>query len=243
MLRILETVNVSLTEAERFLGVAGVSGELVISPSERTLSVVQTIWATESYRIFRFKHAQRVRWAIIALIGLNLFATWFLSTRLPPYRYIFTDQRGQIVDLAPLDQPKQNDEYVMRWAINAVVESYTFDFKNYQRQLFAAQNDLTFFGWQEWKKALLSSGNFRAVLGNKYVATAAPTGRPEIVKRGLFNGRYAWRVRFPMLVVYQSSAQRTNQDLMIEVVVVRQPEYVNISGLGVRQIVALGGSS
>jgi intracellular multiplication protein IcmL len=73
------------------------------------------------------------------------------------------------------------------------------------------------------------------------VATAVPTGPATIIKRGDFNGRYAWRVRFSLLVIYQSSQMRTNQELVIEAMVIRQPEFVNLSGLGMRQIIAVGG--
>lgn len=211
--------------------------------SEQVAGVMATILVRDQHRIFRLHHLVRVGAGIFCVLLISLYATWTLLTRDTLYRYIFTDRHGQVVQLIPLDQPKQSDEYVMKWAQNTAVEAYTFDYANYKRQLWWAQNDLTVVGWKEWQKALETSGNFRAVLGNKYVATAVPNGPAVIIKRGEFNGRYAWRVKFPLLVIYQSSVQRTNQELTIEVMVIRQPEFVNISGLGVRQIIASGGGT
>jgi intracellular multiplication protein IcmL len=211
--------------------------------SEQVASVITTILLRDQHRIFRLHHLVRIGAGIACVLAISLFATWTLLSREPLFRYIFTDTHGQVVQLIPLDQPKQTDEYVMKWAQNAAVEAYTFDYQNYKRQLWWAQNDLTVVGWKEWQKALESSGNFRAVIGNKYVATAVPNGPAQIVKRGEFNGRYAWRIRFPLLVIYQSSQMRTNQELVIETMVIRQPEFVNISGLGVRQIIAIGGGT
>jgi intracellular multiplication protein IcmL len=204
-------------------------------------TVLTTIWLRDAHRVFRIHHLIRLCACVTVLILLNFGESWALLHRSTVFKYIFTDTKGQVVQMIPLDQAKQTDEFVKRWTVNSVVEAYTFDYKNYRRQLSWAQDDMTVVGWQEWQKALEASGNFRAVLVNGYVATAVPNGPIEIIKRGDFNGRFAWRVRFPLLVVYQSSLQRTNQDLVIEAVVIRQPEFVNISGLGLRQIVATGG--
>jgi intracellular multiplication protein IcmL len=211
--------------------------------SEQTAAVIATIFLRDQHRIFRLHHLVRVMAGVFGVLLVSLYCTYVLLCREPLFRYIFTNTYGQVVQLIPVDQPKQTDEYVMKWAQNVAVEAYTFDYQNYKRQLFWAQNDLTVVGWKEWQKALETSGNFRAVLGNKYVSTAVPNGPATIVKRGDFNGRYAWRVRFPILVVYQSSQMRTNQELMIEAMVIRQPEFVNISGLGIRQIIAVGGGT
>ena len=213
-------------------------------PSDALSRIVTGILLRDAHRIFRLHHLVRMIAGVTGLLAINLFAMYVMWNRPPLYRYVFTDPNGQIVQLVPLDQPKQDDEYVKRWAVNSVVESYTFDFHNYQRQLSRAQDDLTVVGWREWQKALETSGNFRAVVANKYVSTAVPEQCTAVIeKKGDFNGRHAWRVRFRMLVYYESSQQRTNQALDVTVVVIRQPEYVNISGLGVRQIIAKGGST
>lgn len=211
--------------------------------SDQAAAVISTIFLRDQHRIFRLHHLVRVLASVFVVLMVSLYATYVLLSRAPLYRYIFTDTHGQVVQLIPVDQPKHSDEYVMKWAQNAAVEAYTFDYQNYKRQLFWAQNDMTVVGWKEWQRALESSGNFRAVLGNKYVATAVPNGPATIIKRGDFNGRYAWRVRFPLLVIYQSSQMKTNQELVIEAMVIRQPEFVNISGLGIRQIIAVGGGT
>jgi intracellular multiplication protein IcmL len=216
----------------------------VASSNDPLARIVTGILLRDAHRIFRLHHLVRMLAGILGLVVINLFAMYVLWNRPPLYRYVFTDANGQIVQLVPLDQPKQDDEYVKRWAVNAVIESYTFDFHNYKRQLSRAQEDLTVVGWREWQKALETSGNFRAVVANKYVSTAVPEpGTAVIEKKGDFNGRHAWRVRFRMLVYYESSQRRTNQALDVTVVVIRQPEYVNISGLGVRQILAKGGAT
>lgn len=218
--------------------------EILASPSDAISRIVTGILLRDAHRIFRLHHLVRIMAGVFGLLVLNLFAMYSMWNRPPLYRYIFTDTSGQIVQLVPLDQPKQDDEFVKRWAMNSVIEAYTFDFHNYQRQLSRAQEDLTVAGWREWQKALENSGNFRAIVANKYVSTAVPEpGTAVIEKKGDFNGRHAWRVRFRMLVYYESSMQRTNQALDVTVVVIRQPEYVNIAGLGVRQIIAKGGAT
>jgi intracellular multiplication protein IcmL len=185
----------------------------------RTEDVVRTIWQKESYAIDRYYWVLRAAVAAGLTAALSLICALSLLQKPPVYKYILTQGDGSLRDIVPMDQPKHDDDAIVRWATNAIIKAYTWDFANYKTQFTALQADMTVFGWEKYK---------------------ASNGPVRIEKQGYWNaiGRYTWRVKIPVLVSYASSTQRTNQALMVEALVVRQPEWVNDTGLGLRSIIA-----
>lgn len=206
----------------------------------RTEDVVRIIWEKESYAISRYFWVMRATWAIGLMAALCLMCTLSLLQRPPIFKYVLTLADGTIRDIVRLEEPKHTDVELIRWTTNVVLKAYTWDFLNYKSQFTKLQEDMTVYGWEEFKKSIEESGNFKAIIGNQYVLTAVPNGPATIEKAGLYGeiGRYAWKVKVPILVSYASSAQRTNQTLLVTAVVVRQPEWINDAGLGVRSLIA-----
>lgn len=220
-----------------------VNGRLTV-PSDleamaRTEDIVRTIWEKESYAISRYFWTMRATWAMIAAASLALICTISLLQRPPVFRYVLTLTDGTIRDIVPLVEAKHDDEAIKRWATNVVLKAYGWDFLNYKAQFTKLQEDMTVYGWEEYKKSIEEAGNFKAVIGNHYVLTGVPNGPVQIERKGLYGeiGRYAWKVKVPIIVSYASSVQRTNQSLMVTAVIVRQPEWINDAGLGVRSLI------
>ena len=205
-------------------------------------SIVGTILIQEQYRYVRLYHVSRLLVLTAFLLAVSLYANVFLANMPAQYRYIMTEPTGKMMDLVPLDQANVDDETAMRWAVDAVTRIYTFDFTNYRRQFQKAQSMMTVSGWQFLESALQSSGNMDSVIKNAFVTTAVPTGPATLRKKQLIEiggvRRYQWTIEFPMVVTYRSSTTTTNQELRMEVELVRQPEFVNAAGLGIRTLIA-----
>lgn len=201
-------------------------------------SIIETILIRDSFQRLRSVYLKRLIGLTAGLLLLSLVGTWLLLTREPIYRYVMTDHAGGLVDLVPMHLPKHDEDFVAKWAVAAVTKAYSFDFVNARSQLQQARADMTVAGWHFFEEALRASGNYQAIISNKYAATAVPLAPPRITRSGLYSGRYAWNVEFPLLVTYQSSVRRTNQELKITALVIRQPEYLQPDGLGLRQIIA-----
>lgn len=208
-------------------------------------NAIGTILMKDRYANFRLHHVSRIMTVVISLVLISLIGTVILISRPPQYRYVLTDVSGKVLPLVPLDSPNHQDDFIVEWTIDAVTRLYSFDFVNYRNQFQEAKGDMTTVGWKNFEKAMDISGNFRSVVGNRYVTTAVPTGPGRVTKTGQLLGRHAWKVEFPMLISYRSSQEDddgrqrvTNQQLNVAVTVARQPEYLNKDGLGIRAIVA-----
>lgn len=211
-------------------------------PAEK---VITTILMRDWYANHRLHYANRIIIALVFALAASLVGTVALFERNDQYRYIMTDETGSILPMVPLDKPNHPDDYIVAWTIDAITRLHSFDFVNYRNQFQSAKYNLTSQGWKNFEDAMDISGNFNAVLGNQFVTTAAPTGPGRITKAAGFMGRHAWKVEFPMVVSYRSSKKDrngvqnvTNQQVNMTIVVVRQPEFLNSAGLGIRSIVA-----
>lgn len=206
---------------------------------------IASILLRDWYSSARLHYMSRIAVALVALLSVSLIGTVALINRPPQFRYILTSPTGQVLPQVPLDQPNHDDKYIVDWTIDAITRLYSFDFVNYRLQFQDAKKNMTTQGWATFEEAMQVSGNFNAVLGNKYVTTAVPTGPGKIIKSGQVLGRQAWKVEFPMLISYRSSEKDkdgklrvTNQALSMAVTVIRQPIFLNEAGLGIRAIVA-----
>jgi intracellular multiplication protein IcmL len=180
----------------------------------------------------------------------GLYAVWGKQTQ---FRYILSDTSGKLIDLIPVSKPNHPDEFVVKWAIDAVTRLNTFDYVNYPAQFQEAKFSMTPQGWKHYEQGMATAGMLNSVIGLGAVTTAVPTGPGTVIKAANFQWpdgvyRYAWRVRFPMLITYRSARldpqtkqpMTNNQAVNVDVTVVRMPEFLNPQGLGVRQLLMSG---
>lgn len=209
-------------------------------------SVTAKMLVRDWYANARWHYAVRIASVLFVGLVVSLIGTFILFDRPPQFRYILATEDGMVMNVVHPSLPNHDDEYIVRWTIDAITRLYSFDFVNYRTQFQDAKVNLTTQGWINFEEAMEVSGNFNSVLGNSFVTTAVPTGPGVVVKKGDFMGRYAWKVEFPMLISYRTSYQdrvtgrsrNTTQQLRMSVTVIRQPEYLNAAGLGIRAIVA-----
>jgi hypothetical protein len=212
-------------------------------------SAVAAILLGDLYANARLHFISRILTGAIVSLSILLIGVYALIDRPAQFRYILTDTTGVVIPQTPLPQSNHDDQFVIDWALDSVTRLYTFDYDNYRIQFQEAKKNLTVSGWDSFEKAMDLSGNFNAVTGYQYVTTAAPTGPGKIVKTGAITigpeTRYAWKVEFPMVISYRSSRigkdgkpLLTEQNLTMAVTVIRVPEYINPTGLGIRAVVA-----
>lgn len=165
----------------------------------------------------------------------------------PKYRYIPVSTAGVILPQVPVGQANHDDKFVVDWTIDAVTRLYSFDFLNYREQLQDAQRNLTAVGWDNFQTAMAKSNNFNAILGNRFVLTAVPTGAGKVTSTSTIDGNFAWTVEFPMLISYRTStvdpstrkaeAKTITDSLNMSITVTRVGVFLNHNGLGIRAIV------
>jgi intracellular multiplication protein IcmL len=212
-------------------------------------SAVAAILLADLYASARLHFVSRMLAGAMIGAAILMVGAFALLNKQPQFRYILTDTTGVVIPQVALPEPNHDEKYVVDWAVDSITRLYTFDYANYRLQFQDAKKNMTVGGWDTFEKAMDASGNFTAVVSSQFVTTAAPTGPGKIVKTGAITlggeTRYAWKVQFPMVISYRSSRigesgkpLLSEQNLTMSVTVIRVPEYINPTGLGVRAITA-----
>lgn len=170
----------------------------------------------------------------------------YLITHPPKPRYFATSVNGRITPLFPLNEPNQSDAAVLQWANQAAIAAFSYNFVNYHQELQAASGFFTGQGWKQFLDALQASNNLDAVKAKKLIVSAVATRAPIILRKGVLNGQYSWRVQMPVLVTYQSASEFSQQNNIVTMLIRRVSTLNSPRGIGISQFVvgpASGGGS
>jgi len=184
---------------------------------------------------------------ISIVINLSLAAVLvYMITHPPLPRYFATSINGRITPLFALDEPNQSDSAVLQWANQAAIAAFSYNFVNYREELQAASGFFTGAGWKQFLDALQQSNNLDAVKAKKLIVSAVATRAPIILRKGVLNGRYSWRVQMPILVTYQSAREFSQSNNIVTMLIRRVSTLNSPRGIGISQFVvgpASGGTS
>jgi intracellular multiplication protein IcmL len=177
----------------------------------------------------------------VVIITLILALIVYMTTAKPNDRYFATTADGRIMQLVPLDRPNMNVSALMSWVAQAVSETMTFGYHDYQRRLQQASRHFTRRGWESFATALQRAKIIDSVTATQQVVTAEPRSASILENQGVINGKYRWIIRLPIRVTYRSGAQSRTDDLTVTLVVDRVPSLENPAGVGIEQWIAKSG--
>jgi intracellular multiplication protein IcmL len=175
---------------------------------------------------------------VVCLVGY----IYYQHKSIPKPKYFATTVDGKIIKLTPLDSPNLTTNSLLQWASEAATSAYTFNFVNYRKALQEVRKYFTERGYRNFINALRDANNLQAIRDKKLVVSAVPTGVPVVLKEGVLqNGKYAWQVQVPMLIVYQSASEEFRQNVVLNMVIVRVPTLESDGGVGIESFVVREG--
>ncbi len=174
----------------------------------------------------------------IALILLAAMSAYLYTQRPPPVAFpVFEEYRVQ--PPVPLDQNYLRDPDLLQWVANVFINSFNFDYINYNDQVAAAQQYFTADGWKIFLNQLNIYANYNTVQANKLFVTGSPAGAPYKLKYGLLSGRYAWWVQMPLQINYQGLKPPPNKLITLQILVVRVSTLNNLNGVAIDNIIVV----
>ncbi len=200
---------------------------------------VATALARDAYKRERYEFLYRAIFGFMAMLACSITLNIWQATRPVQFRYFASTPEGHISEILPLNLPIQSIGEVLTWGTQAVTQSFTLAFANYQQQLDDNQVNFTEAGWIGFQRALKQNHLLDTVISQQLVTSVVPTGAPVVTAQGLMDGnRYGWHVQMPILVSFESASSRNSQTMTVDIVIVRRPETENPRGLGIAQIIA-----
>ncbi|MFX4300082.1 type IVB secretion system apparatus protein IcmL/DotI [Pseudosulfitobacter pseudonitzschiae] len=190
----------------------------------------------ETYqRAFKLSALANVVLALVTLASVSM--AWNASTSMPEPRYFATREDGGIIPLVAISSPFLNNGQVTNFAVEAVTQAMTMDFKNWREDLAASSQ---YFqrpdGWENFLQALEASGTLDFIRNRRLISNAVAS-QATIIDSGLdARGRYSWTVQVRMMVTYESSSERSTEEMLAEVVISRIPTWESSRAVGITRI-------
>ncbi|MBA2651528.1 MAG: DotI/IcmL/TraM family protein [Tatlockia sp.] len=134
----------------------------------------------------------------------------------------------------PVHAAAPDDIQLAVWANEAIVATYSFDYKNFlQRQKDIAKY-FTAKGWTDYSTVFIASKIPEAVKANSYFVSAVATLPPTITAKGANK----WEANMPLLVVYQNPQYQQKQTLEVTINFTQAPSGQGVRGLAMTSLQA-----
>ncbi len=188
--------------------------------------------------------AQALRRAHILLFSMCVITAvsilcviWIAVIDRPSPTYFATDPKGRITPLTPVSEPYLTDAQVISFAAEAITRSMTISFSGWRQDLTQARHYFELpDGWNSFVNALESS-NYLQYIRERRLNSSAIVQGAVITNRGSdARGRHSWILQLQMSVTYESAQQTARDNYMVEMRLVRLPNWEVPAGIGVARI-------
>ncbi len=200
------------------------------------VSVIQ-VAETKAIEQERYHEDKSIQIVILALFFIALTASiigliiLLRNSVVPPPTYFTAMPNGALFPEKPLDQPSIETNELLNWIAEAMMESNTFNFIDYNSVLDAASVYFTKEGYDSYKSALAAAKVIDTVTEKKYVLRAIATDAPQVLLEKPFAGRYMWKIRIPMQFRYQNVKTDFGSLFEITLIVMRVPTAQSPNGV------------
>ena len=113
-----------------------------------TNDVVAAIFERNSF--YRRQYFLALGAFALSLIVIVMLFFMYLYLRKNPTQplYFATDSVGRLIEVIPTDKPNMTTDEVTAWAIEAIQDTFSYDYINYRKQLPNAEKYFTTYGWK-----------------------------------------------------------------------------------------------
>lgn len=158
----------------------------------------------------------------LCLISLMCFLgfTWYKGATFQPVIYrtyqASAEKDKQIGRLPSLRSPIYSSSRLQSWAGKVVSETLTFNFRNVNERIGAADSFYTVAAAASMRASIEKTDLINQVTANRLDITVTPLFAPRVVDYFIINGVKTWTVEAPILLNYASSSKSETRTLMVK---------------------------
>ena len=182
------------------------------------------------------------RFAMYLLFFVNIclgYGVYYKITHPAEPQFFPATENGQLFKAHPLYDPVLDDAYVEQWASQSLRESFSLDYLHWKTQLTTASYNFTTSGWHYFLDAFKQNNNLSSIEANKMVCDINLTGSPNIIAKGVLNGKYSWKIQVPVELVFSGKIMITQTAMVTMLVqranVVKYPQRLAVNYIIVNQ--------
>lgn len=185
------------------------------------------------YHLWRFvAFAEGITIVLIGGAMLGLVLLWS-----PQDRFFPVGPNGEVIQIQPLTSPNKSEAQLRAWIVTGVMECSTFGHHDWRLRLEQCREYFTDAGYEGYVKQLKNPSNqiWERIVVNRQVMSAIPTGTPQIIGKGIVDGRTTWKVEIPVTLSFKKGKQTRTTKQIVQLVISRVDTTERLSGLGITQ--------
>lgn len=177
--------------------------------------------------------------ASVFCLFVSTASTFYAVTKESQNYYFAADEVGQFIELVTLDQPNHKSSVVSQWLVNALIDTFDFNYLNIKQVL----NDKSILWFTDsGRNSLITSineaGSFNVITKEKLIAQLNLVRAPVLVREGIGStGRYEWLMQVEGKFTYTNERSIYTNDVIFTVLVTRRSMLEDIKGLGISKII------
>ncbi len=149
-----------------------------------------------------------------------------------------TTPDGKLMYPTPLSEPFLATSALLEWGVQAIIDSYSFNFINLEQVITNSSIFYTKAGYQNYRRTLIETNIANSVDRRKYVLSVVPTAAPNILKESKTpEGFYSWLIQFPIVMLYQSVRETQRSEYIVTMAIQRVPLTDSPDGVAIAALI------
>lgn len=171
---------------------------------------------------------------LLLLCAIMSWIGFMVKVDKPAQTFSINPKQEQPEQLITLPYPHQSFKNITKWLELALMNTYSFDFNNYNERVDLASEYFTSDGYTMYKNAL-NNAKIQDFINKKIQVSLVTTREPVLINRGKFGTTEFLRFRAPVSISYFGGAKPIIQNQIVEILVLRVPAHQSPKGLAIAQ--------
>ncbi|MBK2123860.1 DotI/IcmL/TraM family protein [Fangia hongkongensis] len=173
---------------------------------------------------------------ISGLFNIFLLLSCWYCYHAKEEKFLAVNDHGVIKQIMLSETPSINNQMVINWVSQNIVQVYALDFLNYRRELSHVEPLFTSDGWSSFNSAFTDT--LAQIKSKKIVVSATLSDVPVVTAEGYLSGIRSWKIQVPLLISYSKEDVVQNIQVILQVTVQQQEVTdANQSLFGIAQII------
>jgi hypothetical protein len=168
---------------------------------------------------------------LVGSLVISSIILYILYHRVPAPKYFAINHENQFFTLPPSSEPSLSLGLLQNWVTTFALDAHTFDFQNFDEQIFEMKKYFTDDGYKEYLVSMAPLSE--RIKADQLLLSCFVTEAPAIQRSTTINNYYEWYVQVPIMIRYDSSSTSKNERRTLSLVIKRADTMSNPYGVAV----------
>jgi len=206
--------------------------------------IIDTVYLRSDFYRDRYRRLVLIFFVTLSIIVLLSSFILYIFLNPPPKIYFRAKSVGpahsdlKLFDYGLTESANNTDADVLQWITDAVYHTFTLDYINYTTELEESRGQYTDLGWNDFVTTLTSLGMLDQIVKHQYITQASARSAPNILKKGIVNDIYTWKITLPILIYFANGMDIYKREYTLDILVQRAASELYPRGMAIAAFAA-----